>query len=164
LVGILPAGVEVIRAEINRVPEPECEDFVVMTPLFLERMATNLTTYSDPFPQPGGVQMIAQATEATVQVDVHGPNSSDNVQIIQIMFRDQYAVAAMASSGFDIAPLYTGSARQSPFKNGEDQIEFSWTIDLVMQTTPVVTISQDFASNPGQTILNPVDIITEALD
>lgn len=158
LIGALPAGIEVIRAEINRVPEPQAGDFVVMTPTLRKRLATNIDTYSDPFPTSGGTQTAALITEVTVQVDVHGPNSADNIQIITTMFRDQYAVDALSASGFAVAPLYAGDARQTPFMNSEQQYEFRWTVDLALQTTPVVTVQQDFADAVNVT-LAPVEVV-----
>lgn len=44
---VLPDGVEVIAALINRVPEPEGDDFVVMTPIRYMRLATNFDAWAD---------------------------------------------------------------------------------------------------------------------
>jgi len=47
ILGILPAGVEVVRSQDNRVPMPFGADFVVMTPLGRSRLSTNVTSYQD---------------------------------------------------------------------------------------------------------------------
>jgi len=47
LLAILPSGVPVIRAQVNRVPEPLSPDFVLMTPLRRERLATNTDAWTD---------------------------------------------------------------------------------------------------------------------
>lgn len=47
LLAVLPAGVEVVRGQINRVPEPASENFVVMTPIYHDRLGTNLEVDSD---------------------------------------------------------------------------------------------------------------------
>ena len=47
LLGALPAGTEVIRGEVNRVPEPIGPNFIVMWPLRQERLETNETAYYD---------------------------------------------------------------------------------------------------------------------
>jgi hypothetical protein len=44
---ILPAGVEIIRGQVNRVAEPKGADFVVMWPLSMPRLGTNANTYVD---------------------------------------------------------------------------------------------------------------------
>lgn len=46
LVAITPAGTNVVRGQQNLVPEP-LADFIVMWPLRLERLGTNLTTFDD---------------------------------------------------------------------------------------------------------------------
>ncbi len=47
MLAILPAGVEVVAGQDNRVPEPEGADFVVMTPIGRQRLATNIDAYAD---------------------------------------------------------------------------------------------------------------------
>jgi len=47
LLGALPVGTDVIRGQVNRVPEPAADDFVVFWPLRQERLGTNVVTYSD---------------------------------------------------------------------------------------------------------------------
>lgn len=47
LLEILPAGVEVVEGQDNRVPEPSVDDFVVMTEIFRPRLSTNVNTYTD---------------------------------------------------------------------------------------------------------------------
>lgn len=47
LLDILPSGTAVIKAQVNRTPEPLVTDFVVMTPLLRSRLATNEDSYDD---------------------------------------------------------------------------------------------------------------------
>lgn len=47
LIQILPTGTEVILAQVNRVPEPQVEDFVVMTPIRRTRLETNIDAWAD---------------------------------------------------------------------------------------------------------------------
>jgi hypothetical protein len=44
---ILPADVEVVRAPVNRVPEPVGDNYVMMIPLRRERIETNVDSWSD---------------------------------------------------------------------------------------------------------------------
>lgn len=92
-----------------------------------------------------GVQTLLQPTNLTIQLDVHGPNSANNTQLITTTWRDQYAIDQLASSGFDISPLYSSEPKQMPFENAEQQIELRWTIDLVLQANQIVTVPQQFA-------------------
>ncbi|RVT95249.1 hypothetical protein EOD42_16830 [Rhodovarius crocodyli] len=216
LLAVLPSGTEVVRGQTNRVPEPIGPDFVVMTPIMRERLATNETNYHDaaltgsatgqtldvtavdfgevvigaPLYGPGipagiyvssfgtgtggvgtynlnapiapvsgdlfaGTGQAMQATRVTVQIDVHGPLSGDNAQLISTLLRSDYACQFFADQRSDVAPLYASDPRQAPFLNGEKQIETRWTLDAVLQANPVVTTPQQFA---GEVVidLNPL--------
>jgi hypothetical protein len=85
-----------------------------------------------------------QSTQILIQVDVHGPASGDNAQRISTLLRDEYATESFSSSGFDISPLYSNDARQIPFTNGEQQLEEKWTIEVVLQANPIVSVPQQF--------------------
>ena len=155
LLSVLPTGVEVIRAQINRVPEPSVENFVTMTPLMNERLATNITTYIDDFDAGGVTEAnIKMETKTSIQLDVHGPNGANNSAIIKALFRSEYAVDNFETSGFDVIPLYASEPKQIPFLNGEQQIEERWTFDVVMQTNPVISISQDFMDTASVDVIN----------
>jgi hypothetical protein len=147
LLNIMPANFEVIRAEVNRVPEPLASDFALLTPTGRIRLSTNVVTYNDGYPATSSTRTAMQPTQMTVQIDVHGPISADNAQIISTLLRDDYACTFFKSSGYDIAPLYTGDPDQIPFFNGEQQIEFRWTIAAVLQVNTTVTTTQDFAAS-----------------
>lgn len=213
LLGVLPAGIEVIRGQGNRVPEPPGANYVVMTPILRDRLSTNIDSSQDAVftgsisgktmtitavgfgtlavgspvlgvgvaagttvtalgTGTGGVgtytvsqsqtitsQTLAAgttnslaATQVTVQLDVHGPVSADNAQIITTLLRDDYAVQQFATSGFDVTPLYASDPRQMPFLNGEQQYEIMQTIDAVLQANPIVAVSQDFAAGVSVTL------------
>lgn len=94
-----------------------------------------------------GIQTLLQPTKVTMQLDVHGPNSADNAQVITTLFRDAYAIEQFKTSGFDVSPLYASDPKQVPFINGEQQYEERWTIDAIMQANPVMQVPQQFASS-----------------
>lgn len=138
-------GIEVVRAQANRVPEPAGSDFIVMTQILRTRLATNIDVYTDHYPSSPGVGAIRQATQFDVQLDVHGPASGDSVQIISTLWRDEYTTDFFDAGTIDVQALYASAPRQVPFINAEDQYENRWTIDLSMQINQVVTVPQDFA-------------------
>lgn len=144
LLGVAPAGTEVIKGQQNRVPEPQSADFIVMTPLFKARLSTNVTTYTDPKTNPGTRNSRA-ALAFHIQLDVHGPQSGDTSAIIATLFRDEYAVEQFQASGIDISPLYCDDPKQMPFVNGENQYEDRWIITTVTQYNPVTETPIDFA-------------------
>lgn len=89
-----------------------------------------------------GVRVIEESTEVVMQIDVHGPNSSDNAQTLQQLFWDSYAVDALEPSG--IVPLYADDPRQMPFITAAKEYEDRWTVDLHMQVKPTITLPQEF--------------------
>ena len=148
LLAILPSGIEVVRGLDNRVPEPEGVNFVTMTPIMRERIEFNTTTYVDGaflMPPVAGTRTDLQPTKVTIQLDVHGPASADNVQIISTLFRSDYASQYFAGLAVDVWPLYTSDPRQMAFHNGEQQIEERYSIDVILQANATVTTPQDFA-------------------
>lgn len=84
-------------------------------------------------------------TEWTVQLDVHGPNSYNNVNTINALFRSEYGVAFFAATGFWIAPLHADTAGQMPFENAESEIEYRWVMEAHLEIVPIVTTPQQFA-------------------
>jgi hypothetical protein len=150
LLAILPPETAVVKAQVNRVPEPIGSNFVVMTPLLRERLETNVNGFVDGAlltPVQPGVNNILTPMKVTIQLDVHGPSSAENAQVIVTLFRSEWGVDQFQTSGFDVTPLYTGEPNQLPFDNGEQQIEQRWSIDAVLQCNPIIQVPQDFAAS-----------------
>lgn len=104
-------------------------------------------------PMFAGSKLLAQPTQVTVQIDVHGPNSADYAQIISTAFRDDYACRAFADTGLDVDPLYADDPKQLPFWNAEDQAENRWSIDAQVQANPIVQVDQQFAAALVMTLI-----------
>lgn len=153
LVAVLPTGTEVVTAQVNRVPAPSVPNYVVMTPITRVRLATNLTTYSDGYPSNPQIRQDTQSTNVGIQVDVFGPVSADNAQIISTLFRSDWGVDQFDAMGLGVTPLYTSDPRQMKFWDEGHQIEQRWTLDCQMQINPTVTVSQDFASELVATLV-----------
>ncbi|HEV7214157.1 MAG TPA: hypothetical protein VGP33_03455 [Chloroflexota bacterium] len=102
----------------------------------------------------GGEYNVLQPTQITFQLDIHGPSSADNAQIISTLIRDTYACQSMAAT-IDAQPLFASEPRQAAFQNAEQQFEYRWTMDVVIQANPVITVQQDFAD---KLIVTPVEI------
>jgi len=149
------APVAVVQGDINRVPEPVGSDFIVMWPLFRVRLGTNVDTYfaDDDSPLPD-VKLILQPTRFDVQLNVHGPNSGDNVQLISTLFRDEYSTSYFDAGTTAMQALYTSDPRYMPFDNAEKQREKRWVIDLSLQINPVVTVPQQFSDVVTPTTVN----------
>lgn len=102
-----------------------------------------------------GVGRLMQPTKMTVQVDVHGPVSADNAQIISTILRDEYGVNLFAPDVSGVTPLYADDPRQGPYRNEQQQIENRWMVEVVLQINPIVTVPQQFA---GELEITPVNV------
>jgi hypothetical protein len=211
LLTILPAGMEVIAAQVNRVPEPAAADFVLMTPVARMRLSTNLDGYVDTVFTAGivnatmtvsdlgagsiklgrqifgvgvsqspptlviaqvsgptggagvytvtnngqtvasekmatGDSSFLQAVDFIVQLDVHGPNSAENAQVISTLFRDLYATIWFAANGDgNVTPLYADDPKQIPYIQDQQQFEDRWIVEAHMQVNATILLGQQFA-------------------
>jgi hypothetical protein len=164
LLTMVPSGVEIIRAQVNRTPSPKIADYIVMTQILRTRLSTNVDTYNDGFPGGPSVKNALQSTQLDIQIDVHGPASAENTQIISTLFRDDYSTDFFDHSGIDAQALYASDPRQVPFVNGESQWESRWCMDLSIQVNQVVQVPQDFAAT---VVISPVptgDPLTGMID
>lgn len=101
-----------------------------------------------------GAVSTVQETQISMQVDVHGPNSADNAQVISTLMGSDYASVRFASlSNGAVAPLYADDPRQAPFNNEQQQVEERWIVGIELQANPSVAIPQQFSD------LVDVDII-----
>ena len=154
LASMVPSGVEIIRAQVNRTPEPKTDSYIVMTLLSRDRLATNVDTYIDGYPANPGLKSAIASTNLTIQLDVHGPTSGDNTQIISTLFRDEFSTSFFDVSGIDAQALYASDPLQIPFINGERQWETRWTIDLCIQVNQVIQVGQEFADQLNAGLIN----------
>lgn len=93
-----------------------------------------------------GTAGLLQKTDVVMQCDVHGPNSSDNAQVIATAMRDDVAQQYFDPDTTGVAPLYADDPRQVPFVNGENQYETRWIVDCHLQANILVVFPQEFAA------------------
>jgi hypothetical protein len=216
------AGTEVMQAQVNRVPETNSPDFVLMTPLETSRLGTNydtdldclftasmagtvmtvteidpvvgspiqnnVTVYGEDVadntvivsqlsgptggigtyeisvsqtvnssPMAAGTETLLQPTGLAIQLDVHGPNSWNNANIITTIFRDEKGVLLFLEQGLVVVPLYCDDPRQTPFINEQDQIEDRFVITARFEADQKVTVSQQFTQEP---VVTPKGVLT----
>lgn len=143
---IVPSGVEVIKAQANRVPEPEGTEFVVMTAIRRERLEWNTTTFIDGYPIDPSIRVDTQPTQYTIQLDFHGSSGADYAQEFTTLFFSDYAFDEFGFiTTLDIKPLYCSDPKQIPFINGEQQYEDRWIVEVEIQANMQTTVAQQFA-------------------
>lgn len=144
---VLPAGVEALQTQQNRVPQPTGKHYVMMTPASRTFMSSSYRSY-----RPADDQAdISRSTSVTIQLDFYGPESSDHAQRFATLFRDDYAYGKFAGTG--VTPLYCDDGSQMPLTNGEKQYEARWMLQTVLQVTPVVSTAMQFADTVDVTIV-----------
>ncbi len=94
-----------------------------------------------------GVRSDIAPAQWTVQLDIHGPNSMQNVRIIDTLFRSDYGTDYFNNAGFPGAPLYCSDPRQAPFENAEQQMEYRWVMDVNLDLYVTIGTPQQFASS-----------------
>lgn len=139
---------EVIQGLGNGTPMP-LGAFIAITPLFQNRLSTNVDSYADPTPTTGSKSAQA-STQYTVQIDTYGPDSSDWAAILSTMLRDEYACLSMAP---DVQPLSADDPRMAPLIDGEQQYEQRWTVTALLQYNPVVSTPMQFFD---QAVIQPL--------
>lgn len=144
---------DVIQGQANRVPEPTGPDFIIFTPTYRRRLETNVETWATaPDPAPAPVAIAAgRGTEITVQLDIHGPNGSDNAQVIATLWRSDYACRAIDPAIFQ--PFFATDGQQMPFINAERQFENRWVMSVVLQANPIVSTTAAFADSVNVNII-----------
>lgn len=139
LLAVLPDGVEVVQGQDNGVPEPVAGDHVVMT----ADRRTQLAQTAHEWNGAGGTIGVARSSALHFRLDIYGPNSADNGQVITTLFRDAYGCDFFRPYGMQ--PLYCDDGQQMPLVNGEFQYEGRWMIRATLQANILVTTPAQFA-------------------
>lgn len=130
----------IVRGIPNRVSMPATGPFIIMTPLFMKRLRTNIDLWDYTNPDPD-VTTSEMGTQLTVQLDVYGPASGDMAALITTLLRDEVACNALTTC----QPLYAEDAKMVPLVDGEQQYEERWTVGAVLQYNPTVAVPMQFA-------------------
>lgn len=139
LLAVLPSGVEVVQGQQNRAPEAIGPDHIVMTPDRRTQMAQTTHDWN----ASGATIGVNRSSALHFQLDVYGPNSADNGQVITTLFRDAYGCGFFSSYG--VQPLYCDDGQQMPLVNGEEQYENRWMIRATLQANILVQVPAEFA-------------------
>lgn len=124
----------------NRVPEPKEDNYIVMWPLRMPRLATNFVSEDGVTQQ----RSTRQNMQVALQLDVHGPQAFNNSNRISTLFRDAYATEFF--EGYpNIAPLFASDPRNAPFTSGEKQYEDRYIVEVELQVNFTMTATAESA-------------------
>jgi hypothetical protein len=110
-----------------------------------------------------GYRQIEMDSRMTTQVDFHSidGSSADMAQTVAATFRDQVAVSIFAAQPpplNQVSPLYADDPRLMPFVNENQQYEWRWVVEAVMQINQTVSVPQQFMDFVGVELID-VDVV-----
>ncbi len=140
---------EVVQTLNNNVPMP-AQPFIALTEMSRIRLSTNLPGYD------GTANASSEAHwQVTFQIDCYGPLSADWAAIIASMWRDPYAVDALAPV---CAPLNADDPVQIPVVDAEANFEQRWLIRAVLQYNPIISTPMQSFTAAQVTPIIAVDV------
>lgn len=145
----LPAGVEVVQAQDNRVPMPK-SGFVAMNNTSMDRLSFNVDGYNATAQEKSILTPIRYA----MQLDFYGIDSQMWAMETVSLFRDEYATSIFPAN---IQPLYADDPVQIPLIDGEAQYEERWKLIASLQYNPTITTQQQSATTVTFGAISPID-------
>lgn len=144
------------RAFVDNVPLPTYP-FALVTLVRNTGNATNEYSYN----ADAGTKTISTSQIIDVQLDFYGPDSNDDAEVIEQIFRDAVSTDYFADSG--LVPLYADEVIQTGRTDENQNFMVRNTLTLHFNMHPQITLAQDFfTSVDAQTIAVPQDIKTGA--
>jgi hypothetical protein len=136
-------GVPVIQTPTNRTPAPPpSPGYIGMTARLSSRIMTNIDHWEADDTAPTGIA-IEQAVRLKVQLDCYGVQSGDWAVILSTVLRDEFGCVGLMPI---LAPLHADEPKFAPLVQGEEQYEYRWIVEAVLQYNPVVSTPQQFAN------------------
>lgn len=149
LLAELPDGTEVVLAQGNRVPEPKGADFIVMTPLRFDRLATNLDSSLD-------LKMEGSIAADVMTITAVSPRSPGSVVVGASVF------GVGVASGTKVTALISGAGGVGTYRVAPSQTVADGTLSAgrkAMTQAAEATVQLDFhsedetsAGNMAQTV------------
>lgn len=135
--GLLGTTVEVIRAFDNDVSMPN-SDHVRIQSVSSQALSTNVDTYD----KLAGTRTVKTPKRVGLQIECFGENAWRWVEILQNLWRDDYAVQTLAPV---CTPLYASTARYLPVQTAEARYVPRYLFEAYCEYDPTVTVTQEFA-------------------
>jgi hypothetical protein len=106
-----------------------------------------------------GAASLMQEATVRVQLDFHSADltAGDMAQTVSTMLRDEVGVdffAGLAPPLNGVVPLYADDPRQMPFINDQQQYEWRWIVDALLQANQTVSVPAQYADSVSVTVIN----------
>jgi len=150
LVGVVPAGVQVVQGLNNRSSTPApVPGFVAFTATLMNPHRTPVEMWDRDDTDPDSIE-IEQGLLLRVQLDCYGAASADWAVMLAALLRTEYACRALAP----VAPLFADNPMQAALVNSEAQYEERWIVGANLQYNPVVSTPMQFADTAEVALIN----------
>ena len=99
-----------------------------------------------------GTQSIEQPAQFAIQLDFHSEeitDAGDMAQTVSTLLRDTFGTEQFANQNpnYGVVPLYADDPKQMPFLNAEQQFEWRWVVEAMLQANQVLNVPQQFADS-----------------
>lgn len=106
-----------------------------------------------------GAKTLEQGAQVTLQLDFHSEDDTsagDMAQTVSTLLRDEFGVSQFANQvpDYGVTPLYADDPKQLPFLNAEQQYEWRWVLEAMLQTNQVVSVPQQYADSAAVELIN----------
>jgi hypothetical protein len=83
-------------------------------------------------------------------------DAGDMAVTVSTLLRDEYGANQFANQSphYDVTPLYADDARQLPFINDQQQYEWRWVVEALLQANVVVSVPMQFADVVGIEVIS----------
>lgn len=125
----------VVRGYVNRVSKPKTKSYVLVTPMTMTRLSTNLHQT-----ECGGIAIV-QPQRRRVQLDVYGPSAADRAQTLATLLRDGVGCRFLQTYG--IAPLYVEDPQDMTQAEGDEQYNPRFMLNVLIQANRVEHVEMD---------------------
>lgn len=152
-ISLFTPGVEIIRAQINRVTYPK-NDFVLLTDMGQIEIETPTLNF---IPDEGSIKIL-NPTKIAIKCDFFGENSGNYIRAFLSGFRSYYSYDKFPEN---IKLLYFEEAFQRPLITDQNQYSDKWSVIVYLQYNPVVEVPQDSAIELKNNLFINVDTTIE---
>lgn len=149
---IVPVGTPIDQGQQNRVPMPSVDCVILTTIGAPTRIGTN---YDQVEP---AETLITADFEYVVQADFYSQYAESWAMSAELLWRDKNAWYGVPAG---MKPLYSEGRMQLPLLGGENQWINRWTLTLVLDYKPTLTLATESADT-ATVIPEPIDVFFPA--
>lgn len=128
----------VVRGYVNKVSKPKTNDYVLITPMSMTRLATNRHEWQGE----KSLETITQPVRRRVQIDCFGSMAAVWAKILSTLLRDYVGCDFLKPYG--IAPLFVEDPQEMASDTGEEQYVPRFMLGAMLQQNDLVGTALDF--------------------